>query len=136
MKITYREIIQGIVTLIGVTMLFSCEGNLNEVRALQNPADAPAGIANGILLKYTDSGRVVATLQSEKMFDFTSKDFVVSKLTDRMGMRLSGPKIKNLKKKIFLFGNFQKGSISSFLMKMIKRVRSQQITGLYMMVPV
>ena len=30
--------------------------------------------------------------------DFTSKDFIVSKLTDRMGMRLSGPKIKNLKK--------------------------------------
>ncbi len=66
MRITYREIIQGIVTLIGVTMLFSCEGNLNEVRALQNPADAPAGVAKGILLKYTDSGRVVATLQSEE----------------------------------------------------------------------
>ena len=30
--------------------------------------------------------------------DFTSKEFVVSKLTDRMGMRLSGLKIKNLKK--------------------------------------
>ena len=30
--------------------------------------------------------------------DFTSKEFIVSKLTDRMGMRLSGPKIKNLKK--------------------------------------
>ena len=30
--------------------------------------------------------------------EFTSKDFVVSKLTDRMGMRLNGPKIKNLKK--------------------------------------
>ena len=54
MRITYREIIQGIVTLIGVTMLFSCEGNLNEVRALQNPADAPAGVAKGILLKYIE----------------------------------------------------------------------------------
>ncbi len=75
MKITYREIIKGIVTLIGVTMLFSCEGNLNEVRALQNPADAPAGTANGILMKYTDSGRVVATLKSPKMFDFENKDF-------------------------------------------------------------
>ena len=30
--------------------------------------------------------------------DFTSKDFIVSKLTDRMGMRLGGPKIENLKK--------------------------------------
>ena len=75
MRVTYREIIQGIVTLIGVTMLFSCEGNLNEVRALQNPADAPAGVAKGILLKYTDSGRVVATLQSSKMFDYENKDF-------------------------------------------------------------
>ena len=110
MKITYREIIQSIVTLIGVTMLFSCEGNLNEVRALQNPADAPAGIASGILLKYTDSGRVVATLQSEKMYDFENKNFP--------------------------YREFPQGVYIEFLMKMIKKVPLQQITGLYMVPPV
>ena len=29
--------------------------------------------------------------------ELTSKEFLVSKLSDRMGMRLQGPKIKNLK---------------------------------------
>ena len=29
--------------------------------------------------------------------EFTSKEFLVTKLSDRMGMRLEGPKIKNLK---------------------------------------
>ncbi len=75
MKITYSNIISGIVTLIGVTMLFSCEGNLKEVRAFGIEGDAPQAIAQGINLKFTDSGRLVATLKSPKMLDFTNKSF-------------------------------------------------------------
>lgn len=75
MKFTYRNIISGIVTLIGVTMFFSCQGNLNEIRALEMQGDSPQAIANGLNLKYTDSGRLVATLKSPKMYDFTNKDF-------------------------------------------------------------
>ncbi|OEY72738.1 LPS export ABC transporter periplasmic protein LptC [Salegentibacter salarius] len=75
MRLTYKEIITGIVTLIGVTMLFSCQGNLNEIRALDIEGDAPQAIAEGINLKYTDSGRMVANLKSPKMKDFTNKEF-------------------------------------------------------------
>ncbi|AVR44325.1 LPS export ABC transporter periplasmic protein LptC [Christiangramia fulva] len=75
MNITYSNIISGIVTLIGVTMLFSCEGNLREVRALDLEEDAPQAIAEGINLKFTDSGRLVATLKSPKMLDYTNKSF-------------------------------------------------------------
>lgn len=56
-------------------MLFSCEGNLSEVRALDMPADAPQAIGRGINLTYTDSGEVVATLKSDLMYDFTNKEF-------------------------------------------------------------
>ncbi|OSS40241.1 LPS export ABC transporter periplasmic protein LptC [Christiangramia flava] len=75
MKQTYRNIISGIVTLIGVTMLFSCEGNLQQVRAFGMEGDAPQAIAEGINLKYTDSGRLVATLKGAKMYDYTNKSF-------------------------------------------------------------
>ena len=75
MKFTYRNIFKSIVTAIFVTMLFSCEGNLQGVRELEMPEDAPQAIGEGINLKYTDSGKVVATLKSEKMRDFANKNF-------------------------------------------------------------
>ena len=75
MTITYREIISGIVTLIGVTMLFSCQGNLNEIRALDLQGNSPQAIATDLNLKYTDSGRLVANLISPRMYDFTNKEF-------------------------------------------------------------
>jgi len=73
--ITYQNIYSGIVTVIAVTMLFSCQGNLKEVRALDQQADSPQTIGEEMFLKYTDSGRVVATLKSPKMLDFTNLEF-------------------------------------------------------------
>ncbi|GAB2779760.1 LPS export ABC transporter periplasmic protein LptC [Salinimicrobium soli] len=75
MKFTYRNIYTGIVTILFVAMLFSCEGNLKGVREMQMPEDAPQAIGTGINLKYTDSGKVVAVLRSDKMRDFTNKEF-------------------------------------------------------------
>ncbi|WP_029037773.1 LPS export ABC transporter periplasmic protein LptC [Salinimicrobium xinjiangense] len=75
MKFTYRNIFTGIVTILFVTMLFSCEGNLKGVQQMEMPEDAPQAIGAGINLKYTDSGKVVATLRSEKMLDYSNKAF-------------------------------------------------------------
>ncbi len=75
MNITFHKIISGIVTLIGVTMLFSCQGNLEEIRALDLEGDDPQAEAKGLNLTYTDSGRVVATLKGERMLDFMNKNF-------------------------------------------------------------
>ncbi|WP_034918771.1 LPS export ABC transporter periplasmic protein LptC [Gillisia sp. CAL575] len=80
--ITYNKIISGIVTAITVTMLFSCEGNLNRVRALDLPDENPQAIGVGLNLKYTDSGRVVATLKSPKMLDFTNMEFPYREFPD------------------------------------------------------
>ena len=82
MKLTYSNIILGIVTLLGVTMLFSCEGNLKQVRAFSSEEDAPQAVAEGINLKYTDSGRLVATLKSPRMLDFTNKSFAYREFPD------------------------------------------------------
>jgi LPS export ABC transporter protein LptC len=73
--LTYHKIFQSIVTVIAVTMLFSCEGNLKKVRALEMSGENPQAIGKGLNLKYTDSGRVVATLKSPRMLDFTNMEF-------------------------------------------------------------
>ncbi|MFD2516956.1 LPS export ABC transporter periplasmic protein LptC [Salinimicrobium flavum] len=75
MNFTYRKIIGSIVTTFVVAMLFSCEGNLKGVREMEMPEDAPQAIGIGINLKYTDSGKVVATLKSARMRDFSNKRF-------------------------------------------------------------
>lgn len=80
--ITYQKIITSIVTAITVTMLFSCEGNLNRVRALDMPDENPQAIGMGLNLKYTDSGRVVAILKSPKMLDYTNMTFPYREFPD------------------------------------------------------
>ena len=75
MKFTYRNIYPSIVTILFVAMLFSCEGNLQGVREMEMPEDAPQAIGTGINLKYTDSGKVVAILRSDLMRDFSNKEF-------------------------------------------------------------
>ncbi|NJW53126.1 LPS export ABC transporter periplasmic protein LptC [Salinimicrobium oceani] len=82
MKFTYRNIFSSIVTILFVTMLFSCEGNLKGVQQMEIPEDAPQAIGAGINLKYTDSGRVVATLRSEKMLDYSNKNFPYREFPD------------------------------------------------------
>ena len=42
---------------------------------MEMPEDAPQAIGSGINLKYTDSGKVVATLKSDRMRDFSNKEF-------------------------------------------------------------
>ncbi|HET7361420.1 MAG TPA: LPS export ABC transporter periplasmic protein LptC [Salinimicrobium sp.] len=75
MKFTYRSKFSGIVTICFVAMLFSCEGNLKEVRELSMPADAPQAIGYGMDMVYTNEGEVVATLKGDKFLDFTNKEF-------------------------------------------------------------
>ena len=42
---------------------------------MEMPEDAPQAVGMGINLKYIDSGKVVATLKSDKMMDFSNKNF-------------------------------------------------------------
>ncbi len=82
MKLTYGNIYISIVASFFAAMLFSCEGNLKGVREMEMPEDAPQAIGAGINLKYTDSGKVVATLKSVKMRDFSNKNFPYREFPD------------------------------------------------------
>jgi LPS export ABC transporter protein LptC len=75
MKRTVLNNILNIVTIIMVTMFFSCSDSFNQVQKMGISENEPIGIAENINLKYTDSGRVTANLISPKMLDFTNRDF-------------------------------------------------------------
>lgn len=90
MKITYRKIFKSIVTVLSVTMLFSCEGNLKKVREFDMPEAAPQAVGIGLNLKYTDSGKLVATLKSEKMRDFSNRDFPYREFPDGLEVEFFG----------------------------------------------
>lgn len=69
------KIIKSIVATFVVAMLFSCEGNLQDVKRMYLPGENPQGVGKNINLKYTDSGRVVAALKSEELLDYSNKEF-------------------------------------------------------------
>jgi len=77
-----KHIILNIVTALAVTMFFSCKSNLDEVSKIGVSENEPIGVAEGINLKRTDSGRVTANLISPKMLDFSNRDFAFNEFPD------------------------------------------------------
>ena len=64
-----------IVIAIAVTLFFGCESNFKEVQKINFSEFVPSGEAEGINLKYTDSGLITAILVSPKMKEYASVDF-------------------------------------------------------------
>src|SRR5690606_2028613 len=75
LKTKINNIILNIVTVITVTMFFSCKDNFKEVQKIGISENEPIGVADTFNLKYTDSGRVKAILISSKMLDYSNRDF-------------------------------------------------------------
>ncbi|WP_445731749.1 LPS export ABC transporter periplasmic protein LptC [Mariniflexile sp.] len=75
MKKVILNTILNIVTIVMVAMFFSCNDSFKQVQKMGISENEPVGIAVNINLKYTDSGRVTATLISPKRLDFSNRDF-------------------------------------------------------------
>lgn len=58
-----------------MTLLFSCESNFKDIQRFNKVAFTPAGTAENINLKYTDSGRIKAILKSKLMYDFSNAKY-------------------------------------------------------------
>lgn len=69
-----KNILHSIVTIFVVAMFFSCEGSLKDVQKSRLSTFTPMGEADSLHLKYTDSGKVVTTLVSSKMLDYSNID--------------------------------------------------------------
>lgn len=78
----------NLVTVFTVAMFFSCQSNFKEVQKIGVSANEPIGIAEHINLKYTDSGKVQAHLISDKMIDFSNRDFPFSEFPEGITLHL------------------------------------------------
>jgi LPS export ABC transporter protein LptC len=75
MALLKKHQILSLVIVIAGTLFFGCESNFKEVQKINFSEFVPSGEADGINLKYTDSGRITAILVSPKMKEFASVDF-------------------------------------------------------------
>lgn len=63
------------VTVIIVTLFFSCKNNFKEVQNIGILDSGPLTIAENINTKYTDSGKIKSNLISPKMLNFSNREF-------------------------------------------------------------
>lgn len=75
MKIKNTYSLKNIVTVIAVTMFFSCNDSFKQVQKIGISENEPIGVDYKLNLKYTDSGKVIANLLSTKALDYTNRDF-------------------------------------------------------------
>ena len=67
--------------IIAISFL-SCENNFQEVLEINKENKIPVGVTNNFVLKYSDSAKVKAILESPKNVDFTNQPFPYSEFPD------------------------------------------------------
>ena len=72
MKLIPGKYILTIVTVLAVTVFFSCESNFKDVQRINAVPFSPIGEAENVNLKYTDSGKIKAILVSPVLLDFSN----------------------------------------------------------------
>ncbi|MGV3698061.1 LPS export ABC transporter periplasmic protein LptC [Flavobacterium sp.] len=68
----FRNSAFTIVSILLCFGLIGCESNFKDVQKMGFAEFSPSGDADGINLKYTDSGRITANLVSPKMLDYAT----------------------------------------------------------------
>lgn len=88
MVINKTHIIKNLVTVIAVTLFFSCENNFSDVQKIGVLQNQPVGEAENIDLKYTELQEndtvthLLANLLSPKMLDYSNRDFSFSEFPE------------------------------------------------------
>jgi LPS export ABC transporter protein LptC len=72
---TTRNPTSYIVAILFCFFEMGCESNFREVQKMGFAEFSPSGDADGINLKYTDSGRITANLISPKMLDYATVEY-------------------------------------------------------------
>jgi len=75
MKITSLDIKLTMVSVIALSMVFSCKNNLKEVQNIGMVDAGPLSTAEYINTKYTDLEGLKMNLKSDKMLDYSNRSF-------------------------------------------------------------
>ena len=76
------------VTVLTVTMLFSCKNNFKEVQSIGILDGGPLTIAENINTKYTDSGKLKSILISPKMLNYSNREFAFYEFPEGINLTL------------------------------------------------
>lgn len=66
---------KGVVAALAAIALFACEGNYQNIQRLNLADNAPIAEGRDVEMKYTDSGKVVSTLRTPRVLDFSNYGF-------------------------------------------------------------
>ncbi len=66
---------KSVMVLVMTITLFACESNYQNVKKLSLSDGAPVAEGKGINFKYTDSGKLVTNLLTEKLLDYSNLKF-------------------------------------------------------------
>lgn len=77
---------------IAVFLLLACENNLREVSKITISEFSPSGDADDFVLKYTDSAKIKAILESKKMRDFATVQYPFTEFPAGILVTLFDPK--------------------------------------------
>ena len=75
MNFSSRNIHPFILSILFCFIIMGCESNFRDVQKMGFAEFSPSGDADGINLKYTDSGRITANLISPKMLDYATVEY-------------------------------------------------------------
>jgi len=75
MNYSSRNSIPFILSILFCFIIMGCESNFRDVQKMGFAEFSPSGDADGINLKYTDSGRITANLISPKMLDYATVEY-------------------------------------------------------------
>ena len=75
MKLILKYKTLSMVTVLTVTLFFSCKNNFKEIQKIGILDSGPLTIAENINTKYTDSGKLKFNLISPKMLNYSNRDF-------------------------------------------------------------
>lgn len=88
MKQIKIHILLNIVTVITVTLFFSCDNNFKAVQNIGILDSGPLTIAENINSKYTDSGRLKSILESPKMLNYSNRDYAFYEFPEGVNLTL------------------------------------------------
>lgn len=79
--------VTGVMAILLVITLFSCESNYRNIQKLNLKDGAPIGVARNINVKYTDSGKLVANLISPLRNDYTNMNYPYQEFPEGVEVR-------------------------------------------------
>ena len=74
-----------------IILFFSCENDYNEVIRINEVNKIPAGVTENFVLKYSDSAKIKALLESPKNIDYTNQPFPYSEFPSGLKIEFFDP---------------------------------------------